>query len=57
MMGEPIQQGPREAFGAEGFCPFFERQIAGDQPRQIAHMIHAFGGADASLLVMLMQEG
>jgi molybdate transport system substrate-binding protein len=28
MMGEPVQQRAGQAFGAEGFRPFFERQIA-----------------------------
>ena len=31
MMGQPVEQCARETFGAEGFRPFFERQIAGDQ--------------------------
>jgi len=27
MMGQPVEQCARETFGAEGFRPFFERQI------------------------------
>lgn len=33
MVGQPVQEGAGEAFGTEGFGPFFERQIAGDQRR------------------------
>ena len=31
MMGEPVEQGAGEPFGAEYGRPFIERQIAGDQ--------------------------
>jgi len=31
VVGEPIEQGSGEAFGAEHFGPFLERQVAGDQ--------------------------
>ena len=31
MMGEPVEQGTGEPFGAEYGSPFIERQIAGDQ--------------------------
>jgi hypothetical protein len=31
MMGEPVEQGAGEPFGAEYGSPFIERQIAGDQ--------------------------
>ena len=31
MMGQPVELCARETFGAEGFRPFFERQIACDQ--------------------------
>jgi hypothetical protein len=31
MVGEPIQQSPGQAFGAEYLGPFIERQIAGHQ--------------------------
>jgi len=30
VVGQPIQQRASEALGAEGFGPFFERQVAGD---------------------------
>ena len=30
-MREPVQQGSRQPLGAERFCPFVERQIAGHQ--------------------------
>jgi hypothetical protein len=31
MMGEPVEQGAGEPFGAEYGSPFIERQIAGDR--------------------------
>ena len=31
MMGEPVEQGAGEPFGAEYGSPFIERQVAGDQ--------------------------
>ena len=31
MMGEPVEQGAGEPFGAEYGCPFIEWQVAGDE--------------------------
>ena len=31
MMGEPVEQGAGEPFGAEYGSPFIERQVAGDE--------------------------
>ena len=33
MMGQPIQKRPCQALCAEGFRPFLERQVAGDEGR------------------------
>src|SRR3974377_1417119 len=33
MMGEPVEQGAGEAFGAEHFRPFLKRQVRGDDRR------------------------
>jgi hypothetical protein len=33
VVGEPVEQRPGEALGAEGLGPFVERQVAGDQGR------------------------
>jgi hypothetical protein len=31
VMGEPVQQGPRQPLGSEGLGPFVERKVAGHQ--------------------------